>query len=58
MIFLTYIFLEYLHCQSNIFFMIFPQLQHRLYLFLIVWSGVEKVKMEILITKKLKLENV
>lgn len=28
--------------------MIFPQLQHRLYLFLIVWSGVEKVKMEIL----------
>lgn len=37
--------------------MIFPQLQHRLYLF-IVWSGVEKVKMEILITKKLKLENV
>lgn len=38
--------------------MIFPQLQHQLYLFLIVWSGVEKVKMEILITKKLKLENV
>lgn len=38
--------------------MIFPQLQHRLYLFLIVCSGVEKVKMEILITKKLKLENV